>query len=280
MKRDNVFLAIWRCGYPILIHLTVTFLVGFVYMFLVGFRIAFQNAGTMEIMGIAEQIVSDYTKAALYLLLVSSVISIPVFVLLYRADGKKVQKVYDKETSKLAWILLVVLAVSMCVSLNLLIGMSGLEKLSKSYQEVADTLYSGGIVLELITVGILGPICEELVFRGLMFQRLCGYVKPMIAVLVSALIFGIYHGNIVQGVYAFVLGVVMAFCYGYFKTVWAPILIHVVANITSVCITEISAIGNTLGETNVSIICAILTTLIWIGIVIFLGKKKEKLFCF
>ena len=276
MKKDNIFLAIWRCGYPMLLHLAMTFVVIFGYMFLIAFWIGLNSFTNLDVTGITEQITESYMEHALILLLVTSGICIPIFALLYRADERKREKSCEKETSKWAWALLVVLAVTLCVSLNLLVGMSGLEKLSKSYQDVATTLYSGGFVVEIITVGILGPICEELVFRAMMFRRLCGYVKPIFAIVISALMFGIYHGNIVQGVYAFLLGVIMALCYEYFKTLWAPILIHVVANIVSVCITEITILGNTLGNRNVSFACAIGTTLIWILIMVYFMRKNKR----
>lgn len=276
MRKDNVFLAIWRCVYPLLIHVAVTFVLAFAYMFVGIFWAVFQSAGEADVVSVTQQVLNQYTENALYLLLAASVICIPVFALLFRGDRKKEQTVKERETSITAWSVLVVMAVALCVSLNALIGFSGLDKFSQKYQQVAETLYSGGVLLELLTVGILGPVCEELIFRGLMFQRLCGYVKPVIAVLVSALMFGVYHGNIVQGVYAFVLGTVMALCYLRFQTLWAPIVIHVVANITSVCITEISIIGEALEKTNVLIVATIITTIIWLLGNWFLLKKNSK----
>ena len=86
----------------------------------------------------------------------------------------------------------------------------------------------------------------------------------------------IYHGNIVQGVYAFFLGMIMALCCWRFETLWAPIVIHVVANITSVCITEIPVIGNMFEQTSVLIVATIVTTILWTGISAFLLKKKFK----
>lgn len=276
MRKDNVFLAIWRCVYPLLIHVAVTFVLAFAYMFVGIFWAVFQSAGEADVVSVTQQVLNQYTENALYLLLAASVICIPVFALLFRGDRKKEQTVKERETSITAWSVLVVMAVALCVSLNALIGFSGLDKFSQKYQQVAETLYSGGVLLELLTVGILGPVCEELIFRGLMFQRLCGYVKPVIAVLVSALVFGVYHGNIVQGVYAFVLGTVMALCYLRFQTLWAPIVIHVVANITSVCITEISIIGEALEKTNVLIVATIITTIVWLLGNWFLLKKNSK----
>ena len=82
-----------------------------------------------------------------------------------------------------------------------------------------------------------------------------------------------------QGVYAFFLGMIMALCCQRFNTLWAPIVIHVAANITSVCITEIPIIGKMFEQTSVVIVATITTTILWIVISAILLKKsfKEKL---
>ena len=46
----------------------------------------------------------------------------------------------------------------------------------------------------------------------------------------QALLFGIYHGNLIQGTYAFVLGLVLGFTAEYFHSVWASILLHAFVN--------------------------------------------------
>ena len=62
----------------------------------------------------------------------------------------------------------------------------------------------------LLGACILGPVCEELLFRGLLAGRLARYgQKP--AALVSALLFGLYHANVSQFFYAFALGLLLAF---------------------------------------------------------------------
>ena len=62
---------------------------------------------------------------------------------------------------------------------------------------------------------ILGPVAEELFFRKLLISRLLSYgEKP--AVIVSALLFGLLHGNLSQFFYAFGLG--LAFGYLFVKT--------------------------------------------------------------
>lgn len=54
--------------------------------------------------------------------------------------------------------------------------------------------------------------------------------------LISAALFGLYHGNLLQGVYAFLLGLVMAWLYERFQTLAAPWVFHAAANVTSIVI--------------------------------------------
>lgn len=50
-------------------------------------------------------------------------------------------------------------------------------------------------------------------FRGIVFHRLKDWVKPQAAIVISALLFGIYHGNVVQFFYATCMGVMLAIIY-------------------------------------------------------------------
>ncbi len=52
---------------------------------------------------------------------------------------------------------------------------------------------------------VLAPLTEEVLFRGLIRTELRTHMKPRAAALLGALLFGLYHGNISQGIYAFLL---------------------------------------------------------------------------
>ncbi|MBP3700750.1 MAG: CPBP family intramembrane metalloprotease, partial [Lachnospiraceae bacterium] len=69
-------------------------------------------------------------------------------------------------------------------------------------------------------------------------NRLKEYLPVKWALLLSALAFGIGHGNLVQGVYGFALGYMMAYLYERTGKLWVPVLFHIVANSISVLITE------------------------------------------
>ena len=80
-----------------------------------------------------------------------------------------------------------------------------------------------------IIVGIASPIVEELVFRKVLLDRLRNY-GDVIAILVSGLCFGFYHGNIAQFLYATVLGFIFAYVVIRTEDIRYSILLHICIN--------------------------------------------------
>ncbi|MBO4578628.1 MAG: CPBP family intramembrane metalloprotease [Clostridiales bacterium] len=83
----------------------------------------------------------------------------------------------------------------------------------------------------LIVVWLFGPVVEELCFRGLVYNRLLSSgMKIAMAVVVQGLFFGIFHMNLLQTVYAFVLGTAIGFFYERYKSILVSISCHVLFN--------------------------------------------------
>ena len=78
-------------------------------------------------------------------------------------------------------------------------------------------------------VGIGAPISEEILFRGLMLRSMQPYGKKF-AIFASALIFGLYHANIIQTPFAFVVGLVMGYVAVEYNIGWA-IVLHMFNNL-------------------------------------------------
>lgn len=83
-------------------------------------------------------------------------------------------------------------------------------------------------------VCVLGPVAEELLFRGLLLRTLAPFSKKL-AIFASALLFGLFHGNLLQTPYAFVLGLVLGYCALEYRLVWA-MLLHVGNNLLFACL--------------------------------------------
>ena len=89
----------------------------------------------------------------------------------------------------------------------------------------------------ILSTVILAPISEELICRGLVF-KLAGKVSPnfWVANIIQALSFGIMHGNWVQGIYAFALGIVLGLMYRRFQNIWLCMLLHAAMNFSSILV--------------------------------------------
>ena len=95
---------------------------------------------------------------------------------------------------------------------------------------VSSAMGSADWYLNLLVVGIIAPVVEELMFRKLFIDRLSHY-GDVTAIIFSSLIFALFHGNLYQFFYAFFLGA--AFGYIYLKTgkiIYSTVL-HVFINL-------------------------------------------------
>ena len=76
---------------------------------------------------------------------------------------------------------------------------------------------------------ILAPVSEELIFRGYILQTLRPYGKEF-AIVLSAFLFGIFHGNLLQTPYAFLMGLVLGYVTVEYHIGWA-VALHVFNNL-------------------------------------------------
>ncbi len=90
---------------------------------------------------------------------------------------------------------------------------------------------SGNILLAAAVYGMVSPFAEEAVFRGSLLGNLRKCMPLGQAILLSALVFGIYHGNPAQIFYAFVMGMAFGAAYvrcGHFAV---PFVLHGMVNL-------------------------------------------------
>lgn len=83
-------------------------------------------------------------------------------------------------------------------------------------------------------VGLLAPVCEEIVFRGILYTGFRKNGTPMQAILWTALLFGLFHMNLNQMLYAAVLGVAFGLLREATGNIWAGIVGHISINTSSV----------------------------------------------
>lgn len=130
-----------------------------------------------------------------------------------------------------------------CVFLSVLVTLISylIPSAFESYSELMGNLTDGNPVLTYLYVLLIGPVSEELIFRGAMLDRFRTAFPLWLAVILQAFLFGVYHMNLIQGTYAFGLGALLGLiCY---KTgsIFASILTHCIFNATSYALSAVES---------------------------------------
>lgn len=147
-----------------------------------------------------------------------------------------------KKPKALHYLITCVMACTASVGLNVLLILTGFVESSEAYSQVANRQYGVVFGIGIILYGIISPVTEEIIFRGLIFNRMKKYYQVKLAIIASAALFGIWHGNTVQAIYGTCMGILLAYTYYKFKSFLIPCLFHAAANIVVYTITYNSRI--------------------------------------
>ena len=121
--------------------------------------------------------------------------------------------------------------------------------------------------------GILAPVSEELLYRGLVQRTLMPFGKRL-AILGSAFLFGVMHGNIMQIPFAFLVGLVLGYVASEYSIAWA-MLLHMINNLVlGVIMARMTA---PLGDVAAGLITWGILILAGIGAVVTLVRKRHEI---
>lgn len=140
----------------------------------------------------------------------------------------------DLPTDRKSWsfvsipYLLLTLVISVS-SIPLMDGVSSIFRWMPDLTKNAFDVMSSGII-GIIALTVLGPIFEEVLFRGIITKLLFQSYKPVQAILLSALIFGVFHLNPAQIIPAFLAGLILASLYYHSGSLIPGIILHICVN--------------------------------------------------
>ena len=208
MRKESLLVKMWNVLWPLLIYSIAQVVTTFVGSLIAGY------------------------EYALYFLLAAAVICIPIYYKMYKKDcdlAGKVKRNIPMENKD--YIAIIITGAALAIAMNNIITITPLPYLFKGYEETNEVLFGGPVVLQIMTAGIFSCIVEEMSHRGVVYLRMKRYWGQRTAMILSALVFGIYHLNVVQAVYAFFLGLFFAWLYERYDSLWAPIIGHMSANL-------------------------------------------------
>jgi len=172
------------------------------------------------------EILIDYiNKNTLFILLIQSMIFIPIFYLVY-----KKYRVDKEKVSMYTIIKIIIVAILLSIGLNfLIIGLKSFMDIQIIDSSITFTVIFG--------TGILGPIIEELLFRGIVYTKFKDIFEDRVAFFLSVFIFAISHtGGIFQILFAFIIGYYLTYIYRKYHDIRLSMLAHIAVNMTSILI--------------------------------------------
>lgn len=272
MKKNGIFRLIWRIIYPILIYFTLTVIVQVIICNILAIQISHNNVGMT-----AEQltyILNDkVTESAMMINVIAGIVIIPVLFIILRNDKKYVKDREEKNVKKIWYIYPCLAGMCMCIAFNWMIDRSRIIDVFPEFNEVAESLYGGKLIFEILAMVVVAPILEETLFRGIIYGRLKESINTKIAMIVSALIFGIIHGNAVQGIYAFAIGLCLAYIYEKYGHLIAAVIFHASANLVSVIMSESELVIRAISRAVIYNVMGIISLIV--GIIMLILVKRH-----
>ena len=203
-------------------------------------------------------------------------IGFPIFYVMVRKlpDGEKKE---SKSLSVGKMILLFFMSYAILYVVNflttILLMIIAAIKGSEIMNPIANVVGTSNWIWSLIFAGILSPIVEEMLFRGIMLNKIRMY-GDKVAIITTAIMFGLFHANFSQFFYAVGLGVIFAYVTLKTGTIKYSIILHIVINIVgSVIMPSIVGDGSNIALIGVAGLVLIAITII--GIVLLINNRKN-----
>ncbi len=99
-------------------------------------------------------------------------------------------------------------------------------------------LNNSSLLIIIIGSVLVGPALEEIVFRNILNNNLIKFNSVNVTIFISSLIFGLCHLNIIQFIYAFLVGLFLSKIYFKNKNIMECIFCHMIMNLVSIFITS------------------------------------------
>lgn len=207
-------------------NIIIYFLIYFFAQFLLGFLI-----GTVSIIqgrNVGSNILSKYT---VLISVICDLMTLLILLLMFRKKEENlIMRCKFNKTNVSSIILSILSAVGLILVSSSFLYLT--QNIFKDYDKVVSNISAGEEnVFGVICVVVLIPIFEEIFFRGIIFNELRKNISLLFSIVLQALIFALAHGNVKQGVYAFVLGIIASAAYAWTKSIWSNIAIHITFNL-------------------------------------------------
>lgn len=252
MRKESFLVKIWNVLWPLFIYLIAQNVATILGTFILIMISSIQNASEAGVAGsdvVTAGAMEMYYQYAILFILISALVCIPIYYKMYKKDCRMAGDVKRNiPMGNKDYIAIIICGAALAVAMNNIITITPLPYLFTGYEDTNEVLFGGGIILQILSAGIFACVVEEISLRGITYLRMKRYWGKRKAMIFSAIVFGIYHMNVVQAVYAFVLGLFFAWLYERYDSLWAPIIAHMSANLFIILLGSSEVVSNILGS--------------------------------
>ena len=220
----KILYTVWDCIYPVATYLLITSLVFLLPTFL-------GKADTLPpVLDFNNAIIINSIAAIILIFIWVGIICISKTS--EKKEPIKMSALFSTELKD--YIFIGWLGISLGICLSVAVSIFGISAEDEAFKQVSELIESQPFWLKIASVGIIIPIQEELMYRGLIYKNIEQRYDHIKAAVISSTVFAVMHMNLSQGIYAFLMGLVMAFIYQKTKNIYACITFHCSANIFAV----------------------------------------------
>lgn len=260
--------------------------IGFNYLIFAIFALIIQIIAINVIGTVDMNLMNDINFLTIISAICNYVIPFPVlYYLMRKLDSQKL----EKQTIGLKTFLIYLSITFTLIWIGNLVGLLITSAIGSAFQTditnpVEQLINSSDLMLNLILISVLGPIFEEIFFRKFLIDRTIKY-GARVSIILSAVIFGFFHGNLSQLFYAMLLGGFFAYIYIKTGRIIYTIVLHIIVNfmgsVVSLYVIESveAVLSSTYGSIDIAIIVIyllIILTALLVGIIGLSMFKKGK----
>jgi len=139
------------------------------------------------------------------------------------------------------------------LNLRMEVPIEGLDRILRALEGGAEEMMVAftatkslwGLLVNLLMIGVIAAVGEELIFRGVLQRLMIGMVRNVhLAIVITAILFSAFHFQFFSFLPRFVLGLVLGYLMFYGRSIWYPIMAHFVNNAMGVIYYYFSSRGS------------------------------------
>ena len=234
-----------------LFTVVILFILGLIFQFLGAFLAArIYGFGVSEILTLGDFGDPRYVAASKLIQILGSIgtFIIPAFLFSYLFAGDMLSYFeFRNPVGTIPILLTVVMIVSVIPFINYLAELNmdlrfpvkSIDRLLRSLEGEAEQIMRAftatrtiwGLLVNIIMIGVIAAVGEELIFRGLLQRLLYNLVKNVhVAIIVTAILFSAFHFQFFSFLPRLVLGIILGYLMFMGRSIWYPIIAHFINN--------------------------------------------------